>query len=142
MKKYKFKINGQTFETKIKEYKGTSAIVTVNGVDIPIEIEPQKNNVIPKLVRNINKPTVSIQTPKLPKAGAGDVLAPIPGTVVKILVKEGDFVNEGDAIIILEAMKMESEINASLSGRITEIKVKEGESVQEEQILVHIEAEK
>ncbi len=138
MKKYKFKINGQTFETSIKEYKGTSAVVTVNGVDIPIEIEPQKNNNIPKLVRNIKKPTVSIQTPKLPKASTGDVIAPIPGTVVKILVKEGDFVNEGDPIMILEAMKMESEINATSSGRITSVKVKEGEAVQEEQILVHI----
>ncbi len=138
MKKYKFKINGMTFETKIKEYKGTSAIVTVNGVDIPIEIEPQKNENIPKLVRNIKKPTVSIQTPKVPKAGAGDVIAPIPGTVVKILVKEGDFVNEGDPIMILEAMKMESEINATYTGRVKSINVKEGDSVQEEQILLHI----
>ena len=127
-----------TFDTKIKEYKGTSAIVTVNGVDIPIEIEPQKNENIPKLVRNIKKPTVSIQTPKVPKAGAGDVIAPIPGTVVKILVKEGDFVNEGDPIMILEAMKMESEINATYTGRVKSINVKEGDSVQEEQILLHI----
>ena len=138
MKKYKFKINGQTFETSIKEYKGTSAVVTVNGVDIPIEIEPQKTDNTPKLVRNVKKPTVSIQTPKLPKAGNGDVIAPIPGTVIKILIKEGDFVNEGDPIIILEAMKMESEINATFSGRVTSIKVKEGDSVQEDQILVHI----
>ncbi len=140
MKKYKFKINGQVFETKIKEYKGTSAIVTVNGVDIPIEIEPQKNDNIPKLVRNVKKPTVGIQTPKLPKAGSGDVIAPIPGTVVKILAKEGDFVNEGDPIMILEAMKMESEINATYSGRVKKIMVKEGDSVQEDQILLHIEA--
>ena len=140
MKKYKFKINGQVFETKIKEYKGTSAVVTVNGVDIPIEIEPQKVGNVPKLIRNVKKPTVTIQTPKISKAGVGDVLAPIPGTVIKILVKEGDFVNEGDPILILEAMKMESEINATSTGKISKIMVREGDSVQEEQILLHIEA--
>ena len=127
-----------TFETKIKEYKGTSAIVTVNGVDIPIEIEPQKIESAPKLVRNVKRPTVKVQTPKVTSASAGDIVAPIPGVVIKIMVKKGDFVNEGDPIMILEAMKMESEINADASGRIIAIKVSEGDAVQEDQPLMQI----
>lgn len=138
MKKYKFTINGVKYETKIVKYKGTSAIVNVNGVDIPIEIEPQKIESAPKLVRNVKKPTVKVQTPKVFSAKEGDIVAPIPGVVVKILVKEGDFVNEGDPIMILEAMKMESEINANATGRIISIKVKEGDSVQEDQPLMQI----
>jgi len=138
MKKYKFIINDVKYETKIVKYKGTSAIVNVNGVDIPIEIEPQKTDSAPKLIRNVKKPTVRIQTPKIASASAGDIVAPIPGVVIKILVKEGDFVNEGDPIMILEAMKMESEINADASGRIIAIKVQEGDAVQEDQPLMQI----
>ena len=138
MKKYKFIINDVKYETKIVKYKGTSAIVNVNGVDIHIEIEPQKFESAPKLIRNVKKPTVRIQTPKVASASAGDIVAPIPGVVIKILVKEGDFVNEGDPIMILEAMKMESEINADASGRIIAIKVQEGDAVQEDQPLMQI----
>jgi len=138
MRKYKFIINDVKYETKIVKYKGTSAIVNVNGVDIPIEIEPQKAESAPKLIRNVKKPTVRIQTPKIASANAGDIVAPIPGVVIKILVKEGDFVNEGDPIMILEAMKMESEINADASGRIIAIKVQEGDAVQEDQPLMQI----
>ena len=71
-------------------------------------------------------------------AGAGSVVAPIPGQIHSILVKEGDSVNAGEPVIILEAMKMESEINAVASGKIKKIAVKQGENVQEGQVLLEI----
>jgi pyruvate carboxylase subunit B len=61
--------------------------------------------------------------------GETPLLAPIPGTIIRYLVKEGDEVKEGSPIVILEAMKMENEIVAPVSGRIKAIKFKDGDKV-------------
>ena len=63
----------------------------------------------------------------------------MPGKIVKILVAEGDTVTAGQTVIIVSAMKMESEFKASKSGVISEIPVKEGDTVDGNQVLVVIE---
>jgi len=72
----------------------------------------------------------------------GNVKAPLPGVIIDLKVKEGDEVKEGDLLIILEAMKMESELTASVKGTVKKINVKVGESVLEDQLLVEIEESK
>ena len=62
-------------------------------------------------------------------AGSGDVVVPMQGTIVKVMVAEGDAVEAGDPIVVLEAMKMENNVCAEKSGTVTEIKVAEGDSV-------------
>ena len=69
--------------------------------------------------------------------GAG-IVAPMPGKVVKALVVEGDEVDEGQGVIVVEAMKMENELRAPASGTIKEIKVASGDSVEAGQMLVVI----
>lgn len=71
--------------------------------------------------------------------GDNIIKSPMPGKVVKILVNEGDRVEEGQTIIILSAMKMESEFKAGNDGIVTEIAIKEGDSVESNQLLVVIE---
>ncbi len=66
------------------------------------------------------------------------MVAPIPGTVLSLKVKEGDVVKEGDTVIILEAMKMESDIAAPISGEVKKIHVKDGASVMEGALLMEI----
>jgi biotin carboxyl carrier protein len=61
---------------------------------------------------------------------SGIVSANIPGKVVTIEVKQGDVVAEGQVILILEAMKMQNEIQAAVSGTVTEINCKEGQSIE------------
>ncbi len=61
--------------------------------------------------------------------GSGDVVVPMQGTIVKVMVAEGDSVEAGDPIVVLEAMKMENNVCAEKSGTVTEIKVAEGDSV-------------
>ncbi|MCY3861114.1 MAG: acetyl-CoA carboxylase biotin carboxylase subunit [bacterium] len=61
--------------------------------------------------------------------GSGDVIVPMQGTIVKVMVAEGDTVEAGDPIVVLEAMKMENNVCAEKSGTVTEIKVAEGDSV-------------
>jgi len=69
----------------------------------------------------------------------GTIKAPIPGTVVDVLVKEGERVEIGEVVIILEAMKMESEIHTEKGGIVKSIKVNKGASVNEGDVLILIE---
>jgi acetyl-CoA carboxylase biotin carboxyl carrier protein len=68
-----------------------------------------------------------------------EVEAHITGTVWKIEVSQGDTVDEGDTVVILESMKMEMPVEAEDSGVVKEIKVEEGESVSEGDVLVVLE---
>ncbi|RCV89237.1 sodium-extruding oxaloacetate decarboxylase subunit alpha [Billgrantia montanilacus] len=69
-------------------------------------------------------------TPALPAAPSGETIAaPLAGNIFKVNVKPGDAVKEGDVVIILEAMKMETEVRASSAGTVSEVKVSEGDSV-------------
>ncbi len=77
---------------------------------------------------------------KLPKASKpGHVTTSMPGVIVEVLVKVGQQVDAGTAVIITEAMKMETEIQASITGTVTEVYVSKGDSVNPDEILVAIE---
>ena len=83
------------------------------------------------------------KAPKLSGAGAtatsaGDVAAPMQGTIVKIHHKAGETVHEGDAVCVLEAMKMENEIKAPISGDIVDVKVTVGDTVSPGQVILVI----
>ncbi len=71
-------------------------------------------------------------------AGEGAVLSPMTGVIDQVLVTEGASVNEGDKVIILEAMKMYIDVMAPVSGSVVSVSVKAGESVKEGQPLVTI----
>jgi len=68
-----------------------------------------------------------------------EILAPMPGNIIEILVKVGDEVKEDDELLILEAMKMENPICAPSDGVVREIRVKEKDTVEVDQILVILE---
>ena len=71
--------------------------------------------------------------------GSGTIAAPMQGTIVKVMVAEGDTVETGEAVLVLEAMKMENHINAETSGTVKEIRVTEGDTVGTGDVLVVIE---
>ena len=74
-------------------------------------------------------------------AGSGEqrVTAPMPGRVVRVLVKPGDDIATRQGLIVVEAMKMENELTASRAGRVKEVAVAQGQSVQAGQLLVIVE---
>ena len=73
-------------------------------------------------------------------SGSGELKAPMPGRVVKILVSESEAVEQGAPVIIVEAMKMENELQAPVSGTVKRIAVGEGDTVDAGQVLVELEA--
>ncbi|WDN90164.1 hypothetical protein BuS5_03134 [Desulfosarcina sp. BuS5] len=68
-----------------------------------------------------------------------EIVSPMPGTIIEVLVKTGDKVNADDELIILESMKMENPICASSDGTVTEVKVEEQDKVQVNQVLAIID---
>lgn len=73
------------------------------------------------------------------KAGAGDLKAPMPGLVLKVLVKAGDTVQKNDPLLVLEAMKMENVIKSAGEGVVRMVHAVEGAAVEKAQLLVSFE---
>jgi biotin carboxyl carrier protein len=71
-------------------------------------------------------------------AGPQPIVAPMPGMVVRIEVSEGDVVQPGQGVAIVEAMKMENELRASGAGVVTRVHVREGDAVEKDQVLVDL----
>jgi biotin carboxyl carrier protein len=96
-----------------------------------------KTTKTPKLVRS--KPVQTKESKPKPAAGLSKVEAPLPGTMFKVNIKEGDTVKKGDTILVLEAMKMENNILAEINGVVKKLYVSEGDSVLQGDVLVEIE---
>ncbi len=136
MKKFSFIIKGNKYHTVIKEVEGNIATIEVNGTQYNVEMEQEvAKTKTPTIVR---KPIVNKTSEGAVPAGSNvnALKAPLPGNIFKINVKEGDTVNAGDTLLVMEAMKMENDIRAEKSGTISAIKVKEGEAVLQGTILI------
>ncbi len=156
MKTYKYKVQGVDYEVEIAEVEGKIAKVNVNG--IPFEIEMQKpinaakHPALAATKRSAAAPAaapvaatpvqpVAKPQPAQPAAAAGagtPVKAPLPGTINTINVKVGDTVAVGDVVVILEAMKMQNNIEAENAGTVTSILVNPGDSVMEGAVMLTI----
>ena len=141
MKTYKLKINGELFEAKVMEYTDEHARVNVNGTDYNITFEDEDTRVVPKLASQEKAVPMAPTLSSGFEAGTGELRAPIPGVIHAIKVKEGDKVTKGQTLLLLEAMKMETEIAAPVDGVIKEIKIKERELVKEGDLMILIEGD-
>ncbi len=141
MKQFKFTIRGHDYEVEILQIEKGRAEIEVNGTryNVDFEIKSDKPEP-PKLVRKVIKnPEGAHEIKKSEDAHIFKVLAPLPGTILKILVKPGDKVNRGDKLLIMEAMKMENEILAEKPGIVQKIAVQEGMSVLQGDVLIELE---
>jgi len=140
MKKFKFKIRGNTFDTTVKKVENNTIEMEVNGTAYTVEIETlQAVSKTPKLVRTRvkNKPGEGVIEKK--SAIGSIVIAPLPGTIFKINVKVGDEIKAGDVLLIMEAMKMENNIMAEKSGTVKSINIKEGDAVLQDAKLIELQ---
>jgi len=140
MKKYKLKINGNTYHVNILSASGNNIQTEVNGSLYEVEMETEvKTSKTPTLVVSQPKPSQKPTAESLKTtASTKKVAAPLPGVILKIMVKEGEEVKTGDALMVLEAMKMENTILAESSGKISNINVKESQNVLQGDVLMEI----
>lgn len=113
--------------------------VTVNGAvyDVDVEVEEEQAPQLgPILIGAASAYGVTPTAAKAPASTKNGLTAPISGTVVKILVEEGATVSSGDTLMVLEAMKMETEITAPNDGTVAAITVAVGDAVAGGQVLL------
>ena len=146
MKSYKFRINGNEYNVDINSVEGNIADVTVNGASYQVEMENapapvQRPAQAPAAaVASTGSATTTTPAPRAAApAGAGKpVTSPLPGVIIEVSVKEGQTVKAGQKVAVLEAMKMENEIQAPADGTVTAILVNKGDSVLEGAEIVKI----
>ena len=137
MKEYKYKINGTKFTFGVGDVVDNQVKVEVNGVPYNVELD--------------KAPAVKLSAPKAPAAaprtesgnkvisqpapastgGGKAVKSPLPGTIMSFNVSEGQSVNAGDTVCVLEAMKMENDVHTQFGGVVKKILVGVGDAILE-----------
>ncbi len=145
-------IKGRDYKVKIGRFSAEEAEITVNdttyyvglkdlGVETVSEVKPQQ---APRGVGTTAPQTAASKKPAAgsalhrPKeiADGSTITAPLPGLITKIFIKEGDVIEPGRKVLMLEAMKMENEVNADKGGMVINISHKEGSSVNQGDVLI------
>ncbi len=129
MKKFNITVNGNSYEVEVEEIGGGSSSVAPT-VQAPKAAAPAKKPAAKK-----------VEKPKAAPVAAGEevISAPMPGNIWKVQVTEGQEVEAGDVLVILEAMKMENEILAPRAGKVSKLVVAEGANVNTGDQLVILE---
>lgn len=160
MAKYEYKVKGVDYVVEIQDIEGNIANVSVNGIPFEVEmkqpVKAGKQKVKLSEERRVkseefnssssatntssatNESSAPTTKPAAAAASGKPVVAPLPGTINEIKVKVGDKVNAGDTVVVLEAMKMQNNIDAETSGTIASINVNKGDAVMEGDTLVTI----
>lgn len=108
-KKYHITLNGKVYEVEIEE--------VIEGVN-DNKVDPKAQ---PQIQKTVTKPNVN--------STGESITAPMPGTIVNVLVKPGQSVKKGQVVAVLEAMKMENEIVAPVDGKVETVNVDKGQNV-------------
>ena len=147
MKEFAFKINGVEYKCAVEQIEAGKAQVTVNGKVYEVETAvaapaakpaPKAAPVAPKPApapAAAPKAEAPKAAPAAPAAGV-QVKSPLPGSVIKVLVSEGQAVKKGDTLLTLESMKMENAIMAEADGTVKQIAVTPGQNVMQDDLLI------
>jgi len=125
---YFFKFNNSVFEIPVVELSKNEFCISIEGLKYEAEARTELEEKSRILLSRSNVQTKGFQ-----------VKSPMPGLILKVNKKEGEKVNKGDSLLVLEAMKMENEIKAPTDGTITKVFVENGMKVEKSQPLVTIE---
>lgn len=149
MKNFKLKINGNSYTVDINEVEGQEIKLDVNGTPYTVTIDHELHASKPRttIISDRPSPRVSaahgdVQRASAPRPGAAaggtKVTTPLPGTILDVFVNVGDQVKSGQTVVLLEAMKMENNIQADTDGTVTAVNVRKGDSVLEGDALIVI----
>ena len=149
MKNFKFKINGTDYNVDINEVEGQEIKLDVNGTPYVVTVDKEMRAQKPRttIVSSSPAPRVAaaagdVQRASAPNpnsaAGGTKVTSPLPGTILDVFVNVVDQVKAGQRVVLLEAMKMENNIEADTDGTVTSVNVRKGDSVLEGDTLIVI----
>ena len=114
----------RSYEVAVERRSNGERIVYVNGLAVPVSIVDPRERLVQR------RGNVSDGT------GPRSIVSPMPGRIVKVLVREGDVVAAPQGLVVVEAMKMENELRAPRAGQVSAVKVVEGMSVEAKAVLV------
>jgi len=148
MNQHVLRIAGREYKAEVRELTPERAVVVVDGKEYAVDlVRLGRRTVTADAVKAITAggrpaapPAAAPAAPRpAPSArGEGGITAPMPGLVLAIKVKEGDTVQAGQALLVMEAMKMENAITASYNGTVARLYVREGDSISEGDLLVEV----
>jgi biotin carboxyl carrier protein len=153
MPRYHLTIADKTFDVEILSAQGGQARVLVNGRPYDVRYQeapagaPAAAASAPAMARLAPSPAPEMERPSPPAPSApeaapslageaGAVTAPMPGTILEILVKTGDAVKAGDVVVKLEAMKMENDVPSPVAGVVSQVRVAKGANVTKGEVLL------
>lgn len=134
MKKFRITVDGTVYNVEVEEVEGATATTP----QMPTPQLPKEEKLPPPVAASGQPKEPVTSTPTQAAPGKGKLTAPMPGTILKVLVNTGDKVEQGQPLVILEAMKMENKINANATGTVTSIEVSPGQNVDTGQLLLTI----
>ncbi len=134
----KLEINGKVYDVEVVDDGSGVHQVTVDGTLYEVGLPEQQARPAPRPQESA--PASPAAAPRKPRAAAasGAVVAPLPGSVTKIEVREGDAVSAGQVLVVLESMKMNVPVKSPSDGTVRTIHVKVGDSLQVEEPILEI----
>ena len=146
MRKYTLTIDNQTVKVEVKSFSSAKAELIVDGKEMVVNVDSveslfAKAGTKPERVaRSASAPRSAPPLVKGPAAAqSGEVIAPIPGAIKEVFIKEGDKVKAGQPILVMEAMKMENQVQSNAEGVVVELKIQVGDTVSQGQVLLIIQ---
>ncbi|MFO7868747.1 MAG: biotin/lipoyl-containing protein [Bacteroidales bacterium] len=141
MKKFTFKIEGNSYDVEVLQFEDQQAQIEVNGTKYDVELETPLKSATPKTPKLVRKPA-NLQDGEsfMKKVSVGTgIKAPLPGVIIELNTKVGDAVKKGQKLLVMEAMKMNNDILAEKDGTVSKVNVSEGQSVMEGDLLIEVE---
>jgi len=137
---FKISILGKVYDIRIGDLQSSPISVWVDGVEYHVGLPEENSDITPPLeIPEKKLSEIGLKRPTLDTSSAGGTIrAPMPGTILKINVVDGDSVTKGDVLLILESMKMENSITSPKTGSVTSVYVSEGDPVQHGETLIDL----
>ena len=135
MKEFKFTIDGKQYNAAVNELEDNFAEVTLNGKTYKVELEKEEA----PAAAAVRRPAAAAASAAAVPAGLMTVKSPLPGSIVKVLVKAGQAVKKGDVLLTMESMKMENNVTAEADGTVKAVYVEPGKTVMQDDKLLDLE---
>lgn len=137
--KYNIKIADTTYEVEVEDVHARPIIAYVDGERFEVHPDIGKRLEASKESKESKVSEILQPTPSQPGTNVNELTAPLPGTVVEVFVRNGDEIETGHVVMVIEAMKMKNSIRSTRSGKISEVLVSAGQTVAHKQVLVRFE---